>query len=85
MNVGDILEELVGYYSYESGATDSGVKDDRRRDELAKMWRTCLEADNYRHKEALWFREYWLSDERIEQGYSVECVVRFFHWLEDLP
>ena len=84
MKLEDILTELVGFYAYETGSTDSGVKDDLRRGELAAAYLKAVEPDTKetRDAESRWFREYWLSEDAIEQGYGIEDATEFFAWLE---
>lgn len=85
MTVAEILTELVGHYAYDGGATDSGVSDPKRLAELRALWRTAVEADldDYQMAEALWVREYWLSDEALKAGYRVEDVLGFCRWMEE--
>ena len=83
MNVADILKELAGFYAYETGCTDSGVKDDQRRTELVAELRNAMELPDYRQEEAAWFKGYFLSEEAIADGYGVEDAYVFYRWLEN--
>ncbi len=84
MTIRMILDELTRYYAFETGATDSGVKDDVRRAELVKLWRASLALKEYREEEARWFRDNFLSEPAIAGFYGMEDLIEFWNWLEDL-
>lgn len=77
MDANKILTELVDYYAYDTGCTDSGIKNDCRKQELLDLLVTLDDEDISK-----WYREYWLSDEAISQGYGIEDAVSFYNWSE---
>lgn len=83
MTVDEILTELVGHCAYDTGCRDSGVHDLRRQRVLATALRYLMQQDDYRALEARWFRDYWLSEEAIAQGYGMKDVLQFCRWLEN--
>lgn len=83
MTLDAVLTELVGHYAYDTGATDSGVRDACRKIQLVALWRGHAKAAGYDKLEAEWARGYWLSDEAIGRGYGVADLTKFFRWLED--
>ncbi len=82
MTPGEILTELVAHCAYETGSTDSGVHDPTRRKVLVDALRSVMQQDDYRALEARWFRDYWLSEEAIGQGYGMADAADFWKWLE---
>jgi hypothetical protein len=78
----NIFEELEGFYAWDQGATDSGVKNDVRRTEVAAIVDATPE-ETIRLDLAVFVRSAYLSGEALEQGYGPEDARAFLNWFYD--
>lgn len=83
----ELREALAGLFAYDTGCTDSGIRDESLR-------ARCLEELSVRSEErptsaapdpflARMLRDYWLSEDAIAQGHGTESVLEFTEWLDD--
>jgi hypothetical protein len=76
-----LFDSLDGLFAYDTGCTDSGIKDELLRNEV-KNYLYALDENEFRLTLSKFIREYFLIDEALEKGYGVEDVKSFIDWLE---
>ncbi|WP_025909345.1 hypothetical protein [Priestia flexa] len=77
-----LFESLDGLFAYDTGCTDSGIKDEQLREEITDYLHS-LEDDDFRITLSTYIREYYVSEKAVEQGYGIEDVAEFINWLSD--
>lgn len=77
----EIFKLLDGLFAYYDGFTDSGIKDEVKKQEL----KGYLQADTDRADLILgrFVREYYLRDDEIIKGYGLGSIKEFFDFLSD--
>lgn len=81
MTINDLLDEMEGFYAYDGGATDSGVKNDARRKEVAEKFDLLTDEDR-RVGLSRWVAAAYLSDEGLSKGYGWEDALSFLRWID---
>jgi hypothetical protein len=79
----ELRNALDVLFAYDSGAVDSGIRDESLRTRVIRELKDRRALGGWRAQLARLVREMWLSEEAIEQGYGTEDAVRFAEWLED--
>lgn len=77
-----LTENLAKLYAYDTGCTDSGIKDE----ELRKIIINCinnLDEDEFRIFISTYVRDEFLTSEAIKLGYGLEDVKNFIVWLDE--
>ena len=74
-------EGLDGLFAYDSGCTDSGIHDEVLRAELVHKLHNMSKEDLLGLSRFV--REQYLSEDALSQGYTLEDVAEFIHWLDD--
>lgn len=77
-----LYEALNGLYAYDTGSVDSGIKDELLRGKV-KNYLTTISGNDVELLIAKYVREYYLSDEALEEGYGLEDVIEFSNWLDE--
>lgn len=81
----ELKDALDGLHAYDSGCTDSGIKDELLRERVkAEVAKDLGQFGGFGKRISRLARELYLSDEAIEQGHTLESVVEFARWLDDL-
>lgn len=78
MTYEEFSDALGGLFAYDSGATDSGIHDERLRAKVAAR----LQEPDPEH----WLERhvaFYLSPEGLAQGYCLEDVRAFIDWLSE--
>ena len=75
-----LYDALDGLFAYDIGCTDSGIKDENLRREVAN-YLGALNDKQFRLIISEFIREYYLSTAALAQGYGVEDVVEFIKWM----
>lgn len=83
MSYEEIVEALDGFFAWDQGATDSGIKNDTLRAEVRRLFREGYSDEELRVWLARYVRNEWLSEEAIEAGYGLEDVAAFAEWFDD--
>jgi hypothetical protein len=73
---------LLALSAFDTGSTDSGIRDDGAKARLGAALRALPDAV-FRVELGRRLREWFLSDEALEAGYGAEDVVEFCEWLRD--
>lgn len=76
-----LYDALIGIFSYDMGCVDSGIKNESLREQTI-MHLQSLENNDFRVIMSTFIREYFVSDEAIKNGYGIEDVSSFIHWLD---
>lgn len=81
----ELRDALDGLFAYDSGAADSGIRDEDLRARCIKTMaqRRALGPDPWRIWLGHMIRQMWLSDQSLAQGYGAEDAMQFAGWLED--
>ena len=82
MSVSEINENLQALYAYDTGCTDSGIKSDELRNQIKKELEN-MDEDDLRIILSKHIRDYYLIDEALDNGYGIEDVKEFIHWLDE--
>jgi hypothetical protein len=82
MEITKLYDALDGLCAYDTGATDSGIKDDNLRSEV-KGYLKGLDKDQFRMVISSFIRESFLTETRLQQGYGIKDVVAFIEWLDE--
>lgn len=77
-----ISKDIYRLFAYDTGATDSGIKDEYLRDKIIKYIQGLSE-DEMRIFLSNYIRESFVSPEAIADGYGVEDVKAFIEWLDE--
>jgi hypothetical protein len=75
----ELSDALDGFQSYDSGATDSGIHDEALR-ARARTTLLAMDEDTRRRFLARHVRDYFLTEDWIEQGYGVIDAIDFLEW-----
>ncbi|MBU3153510.1 hypothetical protein [Clostridium estertheticum] len=76
-----LTENLSELYAYDTGCTDSGVKNEELRSKMINCIRNSPE-DEFRVFISIYVREKFLIPEAIKEGYGLEDVKNFIEWLD---
>ena len=79
----ELKEAADGLFAYDTGCTDSGIKDDHLKQKVIQLFRDDEKKTGGR-KKAWIARELFLTDEAIDEGYGLQDAVEFAHWLDGL-
>jgi len=81
-----LRKALDGLYAYDTGATDSGIKDESLRQQCIDAIK-AIPVGPHELVPRLWLsrliRDMFLSEEALAQGYGIEDAMSFLRWLED--
>lgn len=80
MEKSKLYESLSGLIAYDSGSTDSGIKDEFLREEIKKYMHS-LDENEFRVMVTGFIREYFVCESAVESGYGIEDVKYFIEWL----
>lgn len=82
----EFRDALDGLFAYDTGATDSGIKDEKLRQQC-KEYMQSMPREPHELVPRVWFsrlvREMWLDEVRLAQGYGIEDAIAFLRWLDD--
>jgi hypothetical protein len=82
LNTERLYENIDGLFAYDTGCTDSGIKDEELR-ERVKYNLNVMEDTEFRLFISRYIREYYLSESSLENGYGIEDVSTFIKWLRE--
>jgi len=82
MSYEDLKDALDGLFAYDTGCTDSGIKDEVLRGQVKTHLRS-LPVDEHRALVAKLTVDMWLSEKALEQGYGAEDAKAFLTWLDE--
>ena len=82
MNQDKLFDSLDGLYAYDSGSTDSGIHDEKLREEI-KEHLASMDEGTFRKVMSTFIRINFVSEEAISKGYGIEDVAGFINWLRD--
>lgn len=80
----ELRDALDGIYAYDTGAVDSGIRDELLRARCIdhmRQWPLGAHEAVPRLEVSRLVREMWLSEEALAHGYGIEEVARFTMWL----
>lgn len=77
----ELSENIDKLFAYDTGATDSGVKDENLRNKIILEIKNLSE-DQFRIFMSAYVKERFLSDTAIKNGYGIEDVKCFIEWLD---
>jgi len=77
-----LFDALDGLYAYDSGATDSGIRDGALRREV-KTHLGSLSENDLRFIMSEFIRVAFVSEEALSKGYGIGDVAEFLQWLKD--
>lgn len=86
MTEGELTDALIGIYAYDTGGTDSGIKNEDLRAKCLQALRDAPRRPGELVAQRIigrMVRELFLTEEALEQGYGIEDAVKFAHWLDD--
>lgn len=76
----EFREGLDGLFAHDTGCVDSGIKDERLREQCRQV--LVDHADD-----AAWLtrliREMWMSEDAVAAGYGIGDALSFVGWLSD--
>lgn len=75
-----LFRSVEGLYAYETGCTDSGIKDEALRNRVFNEIEGMGE-DEFRFIFTEFIRIYFVSEEAVKKGYGIEDVAYFIKWL----
>lgn len=75
----ELIKAIEGLFAYDTGCTDSGIKDELLR-ERVKYSLSIMEDVEFRLFISRYIREYYLSETSLENGYGIEDVSAFIKW-----
>ncbi|MCU5414772.1 MULTISPECIES: hypothetical protein [Bacillus] len=81
MNQNKLFGILDGLYAFDTGSTDSGIKDEFLRMKVIEYLES-LDQEEFRIIMSNFIRDYFVSHEAIKKGYGIEDVVSFVKWLD---
>jgi KaiC/GvpD/RAD55 family RecA-like ATPase len=81
MDLKYLYESLDGLMAYDLGATDSGIHDEKLKEEV-KEYLHALDENEFRVIITSFVREYFVSEKAVEKGYGIEDVKSFMEWLD---
>lgn len=79
----ELRDALDGLFAYDTGSTDSGIRDEGLRQRcVAELQQRAAPGETAaRLFLSRMIRDMWLSDEALEQGYGIEDALEFTDWL----
>ncbi|MNT77399.1 hypothetical protein D3C71_1546930 [compost metagenome] len=77
-----LYDALDGMFAYDTGCVDSGIKDERLREEI-KTYFFLTDDETVRLLLSRFIREYFLTEEKLDLKYGIEDVSAFIKWLND--
>ena len=77
-----LTENLDKLYAYDTGCTDSGIKNEGLRNTMINCIKNLPE-DEFRIFITLYVRDKFLTSEAIKEGYGLEDVKKFIEWLDE--
>jgi hypothetical protein len=78
----EMARNIDGLFAYDTGATDSGIKDEHLRAKVINCMQNLSE-DELRIFLSNYIRERFLSSSAIANGYGIEDVKAFIEWLDE--
>lgn len=82
MDYNDVFKSIDKLFAYDTGASDSGVKDENLRTKIIK-YINKLSDDEFRIFMSTYIRERFVSEDAIKNGYGIEDVKSFIEWLDE--
>ncbi len=82
MDKKQVFGALDGLYAYDCGCTDSGIHNEKLKNEVIIHLQNLSE-DELRILLSEFLREYFLTEDALRQGYGIEDVSRFIEWLAE--
>lgn len=82
MDYEELRDLLNGLKAYDTGSTDSGIHDPRRKSQAIAYLRS-LSGKDHRIILGRIGRDTYLTDEALEYGYGLEDIKGFIEWLDD--
>lgn len=82
MDYNDIFESIDKLFAYDTGAIDSGIKDEILRKQIIKYINN-LSDDEFRIFMSTYLRERFVNEKAIKNGYGIEDVKSFIEWLDE--
>jgi hypothetical protein len=78
----EIYDKLDGFYAYDIGCTDSGIKDDKAKTELIAY---MGELDDQELTRLLrhYLSEHYLNERQIDKGYTIMDAYEFLCWFNN--
>jgi hypothetical protein len=77
-----LFKSLDGLFAYDTGAKDSGIKDEPLRENV-KEYLDSLSENDFRLIMTEFIRIYFVSEEAVLNGYGIEDVSSFIGWLSE--
>jgi hypothetical protein len=78
----ELWDAMDGMHAYDTGCVDSGIRDEVLRHRV-KVQMRGMPDDERRMMLARLFRDNYLTDEAISQGYGLEDAADFWRWLDE--
>jgi len=82
MDEKQLTNAMFDIMAYDTGCTDSGIHDERLREEI-KTRLKAMSVDDLGLYIGRALREQYLSEEALAKGYGVEDVREFLEWLHE--
>lgn len=84
----ELFDYLSWFFAYDTGSTDTGIKDNFKKSQLKKYLHQNLDTKDKKELLCLtdnllgeFVREYFLTEEQMRKGYGLEDVKCFIDWL----
>lgn len=77
-----LKDNLDGFFAYDTGCTDSGIKNDGLKEECRK-YIMSIKPDERRHMLARMVVDLYLNEEAVKSGYGIEDAQKFISWLDE--
>lgn len=78
----DLTYSLDTLFAYDTGSTDSGIKDEQLRKKIIYDLEN-MDDNNFRIFISKYIRNKFLSDAALSEGYGLEDVKTFIDWLDE--
>lgn len=78
----ELYEALDGLFALDCGFSDSGIHDETLRANVIKHLKS-LDEKQFGLTMSRFVRESMLTENKLQQGYSIEDVALFINWLSD--
>lgn len=82
MNKEKLFDSLDGLKAYDTGCIDSGIHDEKLRQEVITYLRS-LDGKTLRITLTEYIRKYFVCEDAVEKGAGIEDVRAFIDWLSD--
>jgi hypothetical protein len=81
----ELGDALSGLYAYDTGCTDSGIHDERLRQQCIEEMRSRTGPAEIAPRLLLsrMIRDHYLTEEALARGYGIEDVMSFASWLDE--